>query len=1666
MSVRRLLSAGLSIAVIVAQLMMPLGQALASLPEPAASLPRTGSRPPPQQHAPQLAGVRESITIPVIDSESDSHFASEMRAPTSSMDSQPSRDEPSSSATSPLLAAQEALTIPLGTGNNNYGQTQRDTDNPQNHPGHHFAGSVNLVNGNFFLTVGDFFIPGRGLSLQLARSYSSLAAANGEAGAFGYGWTHSYETHVISATAGITLTVVEGDGSLHNYANPHPCPDTPAYTCYESPPGLYRQLRDMKGAGYLLLHRNGTMQQFGAEGQLVEIVDQNGNQVNLYYNPSAPCTAPGPEGTLCQVVGPSGQRSLQFTYVDIPGIGTFISEVAEVLPGGSLGRTIAYGYEPVPGELSSVVYPDGGIASYSYDGQHQMIGYDDPRQPAGVRQAELIVYDVDNRTTGVTYDFAVDSFFDITYALTPTMGMVQGAITAVEIEDGAGHISRVEFDAHANVVYEGDWYPEPEIWIGKWWWWHVDRWWLLESKVDANDHTTSYAYDDWGNTTVVTNALGATQHFLWEEPYYESLAAGSSSYGNVLSATNSRGVTTLYGYDYDDPAGPVVTEVQAAGTPDESVSLYENDNWGQLVHQIDLESGQVTEYAYDGFGNTTVITDARGNVTHNGFDMVGRPITTTDQVGNATTYVYDAADRLRSVTDPQGGTTRYTYSGDGRDNLVQLVNANGVTTTYAYNAVDLLITETNSLSQTTSYSYDALNRLTERTDADGRVTRYEYEAKSRMTKAEYYEAGAGVPYQTHEYRYDPAGNLVWMANENVRLSYEYDALDQRTSINMWTPIWALTRTLQLQRDPLAGNLTRITGPGAYQIDYEYDPLNRLSTVWDKSGTEVYSTTYSYDTAGRVGLVAYPGDISGDYAYDATNHLTDLTYSLSGGDVVSYTYDYDSRGNIIHELDEGEAYTNTYDAVGRVISTTSESQGAFSIEYDAVGNRLAVRGATGDTEFTYSAHNQLLEAASLLEAGGATFSYNEMGARTEAQMSGGALSGSRAAAFGPAGIGSETQATASTVHYDYDNDMRLTDVDPGLAFLYDPMGNLIGVIDEDGSYRYFLRDGEDVYVELDESGDVLARYTIGGQGVLSMWRDGGRYLFLYDGRGLVRRLVDMATGDVVTWYSNDPTDTGRGLHIYSPIRYRGALYFPEVGLVLYGGGVFWDLRFGVFLVKAWPWLYWPFGPFHPWRPIFRFWPWPWPWPRPWGWPWPRPWPFLWPWPGAWVRPWVIWPFWPWFLRPWWPWWYWRWWWGWVWWGRWWCWHPWPWFCKWWWWPWWHPWWWWGYWWFPWWWWAPCWWWPFHWWWWIWWWWPGWWSGWFYWWCWWWRWPWHWWWWPWGVVWRGPPRLGPPEVGDAPDPLYASYLRNRGAVHGIWWYEWLGGGKDGEWDSDQVDVDLYDDGVDVDLVAGTLTFTPTVAYPWSARYGAGGPLHVHGWFDWNEDGDWLDANEFVVNWSGYPGDGTWPAGQSSIGVTQSFTIPTGVFDGGSRFDLWTRFRLDYAANWESPRDYTRFGEVEDYTFICVDATIDGLESDSPVPLGESMAFTATVSGSEPISYTWDFGGAGVATHADTATPTFTYDGPDTYTVTLTVENLCGMDQSTLGVCILAGDVNGDGSVDIADIMEVASRWRTSCGDPDPDGDPSTPNYNSLYDLDGDCDIDVIDIMLVVAHWGEAC
>lgn len=83
--------------------------------------------------------------------------------------------------------------------------------------------------------------------------------------------------------------------------------------------------------------------------------------------------------------------------------------------------------------------------------------------------------------------------------------------------------------------------------------------------------------------------------------------------------------------------------------------------------------------------------------------------------------------------------------------------------------------------------------------------------------------------------------------------------------------------------------------------------------------------------------------------------------------------------------------------------------------------------------------------------------------------------------------------------------------------------------------------------------------------------------------------------------------------------------------------------------------------------------------------------------------------------------------------------------------------------------------------------------------------------------------------------------------------------------------------------------------------------------------------------------------------------------------------------------------------------------------------------------------------------------------------GAFEDPVAAAIAAGCYNfdGDEAVDIDDVVAIASRWHLTAANPDPDGNPLTPNYELYFDLHPDDGIITVqDIMLVSAQWGQPC
>ncbi|MEZ6056463.1 MAG: hypothetical protein R3C01_07140 [Planctomycetaceae bacterium] len=148
-----------------------------------------------------------------------------------------------------------------------------------------------------------------------------------------------------------------------------------------------------------------------------------------------------------------------------------------------------------------------------------------------------------------------------------------------------------------------------------------------------------------------------------------------------------------------------------------------------------------------------------------------------------------------------------------------------------------------------------------------------------------------------------------------------------------------TKRLQYRYNAL-GNRVGMTELGGGRVTYGYDEMNRLALVVNPQGER---TSYVYDAAGRRTLKQLANGSRTAYSYDAASQTTQVE-SLKSDDstIVSFQYGYDDAGNRTSVLEaDGSRVTWAYDAASQLISEDRSGTNPYShaFQYDSRGNRL-------------------------------------------------------------------------------------------------------------------------------------------------------------------------------------------------------------------------------------------------------------------------------------------------------------------------------------------------------------------------------------------------------------------------------------------------------------------------------------------------------------------------------------------------------------------------------------------------------------------------------------------------------------------------------------------------------------------------------------------------------
>jgi RHS repeat-associated protein len=849
--------------------------------------------------------------------------------------------------------------------------------NPSEHPTTCYAAKpVNCATGDFFHQFDDVAVPGRGVPLDLYRTYD--AADAGVDGPFGYGWSDSYGMTLTTGPDG-TVSVSQENGSVVSFtpdgSGGYTAPTRVLATLTAGSDGTWQFVRRSTGDAYT----------FSASGQLLSEADRNGETTTLGYSGSE----------LSTVTDPAG-RTLTFTWS-----GSHIVKVTD-----PMSRPSTYTYD-AGGNLASATDRAGRTWRFAYSAAHLLTTMTDPRGATLTN-----TYDAQNRVTtqtdeaGLLTQWAYLGDPASATGATTTMTDPHGAVTVYEYTDlelvavthGAG-------TAAAATTY----YAYDPATLGR------------TEVIDPDGATTTSGYDADGNLLSSTDPTGATTAYQYNSDDEVTLQQTPLDYDTSYSYDDSGNLTET---DYPDGSsidthgdaahpGDVTTVTDPDGRPQDIGYDSYGDVSSITVHP-EAGTDDVTSYRYDADGERVCTASADAHAAGHDcpaagaspvpgtstttYDADGLPTSVTDPDAGAvpSTYAYDADTDRTSVTDPLGHVTKTTYDGDGRALTVTkgsggsapsttgtnydvapgvdgctgsgvlyctvTTDATGGTSVDGYNALDELVTTSQPGQHATTYTYDSAGDRISRTDAAGRTTTYGYDADRRQVSVAYPDAST----PDVSYTYDLDGNRTSMTDGTGLSTYAYDARDRLIQEQDGTGDF-----VGYSVDP-SGDVTSITYPGGQDVQRTFDGAGRMDSVTDWLGGE---TTFAHDADGNLTGTVYPNGDQVSNAFDAADQesSTAVSTTATGTVLASVGYTRDADAQVTTEKDAGAlagttAYT--YDDQGRLTAAQST---AYS--YDLAGDATTF----GKDAQTFDAAQEI--TSSTTGTTGTDYQYDALGERT-------------------------------------------------------------------------------------------------------------------------------------------------------------------------------------------------------------------------------------------------------------------------------------------------------------------------------------------------------------------------------------------------------------------------------------------------------------------------------------------------------------------------------------------------------------------------------------------------------------------------------------------------------------------------------------------------------------
>lgn len=505
------------------------------------------------------------------------------------------------------------------------------------------------------------------------------------------------------------------------------------------------------------------------------------------------------------------------------------------------------------------------------------------------------------------------------------------------------------------------------------------------------DSQITNAYSSGGSfvSSGSKNVYDETKRLIKLSYNYNDIEPFTSFASSTIADKGTDILITSYEYSNARPQRLVkqVTTDYTGKTVSNLNYYYDNLPLG-LVDKGAVTSVFSTVYKSDGTVSST-------STTASTYDPTGNVIQTIDNLNNKTTIIYDPLYFFPiTKVDAQNGTTTVSYDPytlnvltiKGPDGITYTKETDGlgrVTRSYTVNSVGGIFDDTR-----TSYVYGggitvygkkigdagAVARSLQVYDSYGRLIQSKSETSQDVfsTQDTTYDASSNIistslPYTTTGYgltteipsnggtvyTYDGLGRVITKSSFGTTLSYQYGARSLTVQDN------ASTQHKKSYVYDASGNLSQVNeynGGSTYTTNYNYTPFNKLSRITDANGN---IRNFSYLS-------------NGSLVYQEDPHVsTDTTFT-------TYSYTYDSLGNIITKAGQLGTTTYAYDALNRPTSRTlsdvNYGTSTVSIAYTGCSNNYSspctINRSTSSTTLAYSSSGKL--SSETLSIDGKTF----------------------------------------------------------------------------------------------------------------------------------------------------------------------------------------------------------------------------------------------------------------------------------------------------------------------------------------------------------------------------------------------------------------------------------------------------------------------------------------------------------------------------------------------------------------------------------------------------------------------------------------------------------------------------------------------------------------------